>query len=169
MGIHTTFNDGMVSFYDLLVAEGRIVDTIHLQNRNVLDILKELQKLDASLSGLYEKVRGFNFVRNRVTHDGGYYHKSKRDHDAFEKLIKSRTDIKVENLTFPKGECTHRMKILRSTVLMDYIEVIQKVFAGLLTAAHKLDYITPLAKAPRATSKDGSDSNENKTETITEK
>lgn len=141
MGIHTTFNDAMISFYDLLVAEKRIADTIHPKNKNVLDILKELQYLDSELPAIYDQVRGFNFMRNRITHDNGYYAESKRDHDAFNKLVKSRNDIQVDKLSFSKGDFTRRVKVLRSAVLVDYIEVIKKVFAGLVRGAHNLKYI----------------------------
>jgi hypothetical protein len=143
MGIHTTFNNGMVSLYALLVAERRIADTVHAKNRNVIDILKELQTLDLSLPGLLAQVRGFNFIRNRVTHEGGYYNESTKDITAFRNVINGRMDIQVEQLRFPDADHTHRMTIIRSSVLMDYITVIRKVFEGLLKGAHQLGYITP--------------------------
>jgi hypothetical protein len=153
MGIHTSFNDAMVSFYELLVSEGRIADTVHIGNRNVLDILKELKGLDPTLPDLLDQVRGFNFIRNRVTHNDGFYHEKIKDITSFNNIIKGRTDIQTEQLRSLRGEYTHRMKILRSTIMTDYIGVIRKVFDGLLKGASNLKYIVPAATSAATTEK----------------
>ena len=153
MGIHTSFNDGIVSLYELLVSERRIADNVHIGNRNVLDILKELKGLDPALPDLLDQVRGFNFIRNRVTHNDGYYHETLKDITAFKTVIKGRTDIQAEQLRSLRGEYTHRMKIQRSSIMTDYIAVIRKVFDGLLRGASKLNYITPAATTDATTEK----------------
>ena len=97
-----------------------------------------------------DEIRGFNFIRNKVAHAGGYYQDPSTDIDAFKKVVKDRTDIKIETLVHKKGRFTHRMQITRSTVLKDYLGVIRKVFAGLLRGAHKLDFLGPTTSASTA-------------------
>ena len=138
--IHTTFEDGMVNFYNILVAEKRIPDTVD-RRKKIPDIIKVLQGLDPSIGSLLDEIRGYNFIRNKIAHAGGYYQDPSTDIDAFKKVVKDRTDIQIEELKTPKGRFTHRIQITRSTLLKDYLEVIRKVFAGLLKGAHNLGYI----------------------------
>jgi hypothetical protein len=146
--IHTTFEDGMVNLYNILVMEERIADTVD-RRKKIVDIIKVLQSLDPSITGLLDEIRGYNFIRNKVAHAGGYYEVPSTDVDAFNKLVRDGADIHVEELRKKKGRFTHRMQITRSTVLKDYLDVIRNVFAGLLKGAHKLDYLVP-ATTPTA-------------------
>lgn len=145
--IHTTFEDGMVNLYNILVKENRIVDNVD-RRKNILDIIKVIQGIDPSITGLLDKIRGYNFIRNKIAHAGGYYEDHSKDIDAFEKLLREGADVHVEELKKKKDRFTHRMQITRSTVLKNYLDVIRKVFDGLLKGAHKLDYLVPATSSP---------------------
>jgi hypothetical protein len=140
MGIHTTFNDGLLNFYDLLLREGRL-NIQEEKKQNSLDILNKLKHLDLSLPKLMETIQGYNFIRNRVTHEGGYYNESMKYIESFKKLTKNRSDIKIEVLTNSHKNYTHRIKIIKSSLLKDYIKDIRNVFIGLLKGAQSLEYI----------------------------
>jgi hypothetical protein len=141
--IQTTFETGMVTFYNILVADGRLTDNV--RKKNVLDLLRALKGLDTTLPALIDPVRGFNFIRNKMAHMDGYYKDPDTDIDAFKKLQKNRSDIIIKKLTSPRGKHTHEMTITRSTVLTDYLDIIGKVFQGLISGAKELPYssVTP--------------------------
>jgi hypothetical protein len=88
-----------------------------------------------------ETIQGYNFIRNRVTHEGGYYNESMKYIESFKKLTKNRSDIKIEVLTNSHKNYTHRIKIIKSSLLKDYIKDIRNVFIGLLKGAQSLEYI----------------------------
>lgn len=138
MLIHSHFEDASILLYRILVEEGRIKDTVHKEG--ILDILKELRRLDSSLPALYDKVRGFNFLRNKLAHADGNFHEKERDYDAFKRLYSSRADIEIIKHSFPKGKFTHSMKVIKSTIHSDYLEVIKQIFIALLKGAASLDY-----------------------------
>lgn len=145
--IHTTFEDGMVNLYNTLVKEKRIVDNVD-RRKNILDIIKVIQGVDPSITGLIDKIRGYNFIRNKIAHAGGYYEDHSKDIDAFKNLLREGADVHVEELKEKKDRFTHRMQITRSTVLKNYLDLIRKVFDGILKGAHKLDYLVPAASTP---------------------
>jgi hypothetical protein len=138
MLIHTAFENGMVRLFDFLTDEARIQVTVH--KKGVLDIIKNLKDLDPSIEPLIDQVRALNFIRNRVAHADGYYSETMTDYDAFKKFVSTRNDIKVEKLTNAKGKFTHRMQIKQSSVIKEYLQVIDQVFTGLISGAHNLEY-----------------------------
>lgn len=66
MLIHTVFENSMVRLLNYLNEEGRIQVTVHKEV--VVDIIKALKDLDVSIQPLIDRVRAFNFVRNRIAH-----------------------------------------------------------------------------------------------------
>jgi hypothetical protein len=136
--IHTTFENGMVRFFDLLTEEGRIQRPVH--KKVVVDIIRALKDLDPSIEPLIDRVRALNFVRNKVAHADGYYNETQTDYDAFKKFAATRDDIHIERLSHADGKFTHRMKIKRSTVIQEYLDVMGLVFTGLVKGAQGLEY-----------------------------
>ena len=136
MLIHTTFGQGLVNLYDLLLSEKRLKTKVD-RRKSIDDILKVLQS-DPSISGIMYQIRAFGFIRNSVAHAGGYYEDPSSDIEAFKKFVKDRTDIKITKLKEPKGRFNHHMEITKSSVLKDYLALIRKVFEGLLRGAQSL-------------------------------
>lgn len=136
--IQTTFETGMVTFYNMLVTEGRIADSV--RRKNVLDILKALKGSDPALPALIDQVRGYNFIRNKLAHMDGYYKDPDTDIDAFKRMVNSGAAISIRKLSSSSSKHTHEMKITRSTVLTGYLNTITKVFEALLKDAKKLPY-----------------------------
>lgn len=140
--IHTTFEDGIVRLYNILVTENRISNTV--QKKTILDIIEGIKELDSEIPVLLSIVRGYNFIRNKVAHSGGYYQDASTDIDAFNSLVKGRKNIQIKKLTSPMGHFTHRRQITRSSILKDYLDVIGKIFTALLRGANKLKIIGTL-------------------------
>lgn len=144
--IQTTFETGMVTFYNMLVSEGRIADSV--RRKNVLDILKALKSFDPALPTLTDQVRGYNFIRNKLAHMDGYYKDPDTDIDAFKKLVNSGAAISIKKLPSSTIKHTHEMTITRSTVLTSYLDTIIKVFEALLKGAKNLPYAPSVQTKP---------------------
>lgn len=144
--IQTTFETGMVTFYNMLVTEGRIPDNV--RRKNVIDILKALKGFDSALPTLTDQVRGYNFIRNKLAHMDGYYKDPDTDIDAFKKLVNSGAAISIKKLSSSAIKYTHEMKITKSTVLTGYIDTITKVFDALLKGAKNLPYTPAVQPKP---------------------
>jgi hypothetical protein len=139
--IHTSFENGMINFFNLLKDHGRINAMVFREN--VSDIIKELQLLHPSVPILKDQIRAFNFVRNAIAHRDGYFEIGAKDYDAFKKYVAARTDIKIIPLKAKKGKLTHRLVITRSSLLKGYLELILNVFTALLKGAQQLPIIPP--------------------------
>lgn len=150
MLVHSIFEDGLVDLYNLLVREGRINHTLinPSELKSVMRVYDKLAILDPNLPGFRDAIRGFKFIRNKIAHSDGYYLPGEHDHDGF-LALGSRTDLKVETLFSPQGNNTHKMTILRSSVLTEYLRLTKKVFEFAIKGARKAPYLGP---APSASS-----------------
>ncbi|NSL87013.1 hypothetical protein ECE50_009240 [Chitinophaga sp. Mgbs1] len=132
--IQSTFEAGAQRLHALLTAEGQIED-LRKDREKLGDTLKDFAQLDPSLAAYWDQVRPFMFIRNKVGHQDGVYYKGDSNVDAFESFVEHRTDIKVTDEGILNGKHSFRMKITKSTVLTDYLNLVKEIFSELYKTA----------------------------------
>lgn len=134
--VQSTFEAGVQRLHQLLVKENQIEDKRGKNKEKLRDTLDSFIQLDSSFASFWNDARPYTFIRNKLEHQDGVFYDGDSNIDAIRVFVKDRQDISITDEGFEDGRKKYRLKINKSSVLTDYLKLVNSIFARLSITAN---------------------------------